>query len=93
MVGSPLWWRPGPEEEARLRRDWQEHMDVIRRGLADEITARDGEILQIRPKGASAQSTTWGRGPDDNLVLTRPRAFYLRRSFTQALLARHFALA
>ena len=92
MIGSPLRWRPTSAEEAMLRRDWQEHMDVIRRGLADAITAHDGQVLQIRPKGASAESQTWGRDSEDNLVLTRPRAFYLRRSFTEAMLARHFAL-
>lgn len=91
LVGSPLLWSPSPEEERLLSEDWREHLDVIRRGRVDEITARDGHVLQIRPKGANADSTTWTVGPDGNAVLTQPRAFYLRTSFTASILARNYA--
>lgn len=91
LVGSPLLWSPTTEEEQLLARDWREHLDVIRRGHVDEITACDGRALQIRPKGATAESTTWSVDGDGNAVLTQPRAFYLRTWFTSSLLERHFA--
>ena len=93
MVGSALLWSPSPEEQKILVSDWREHMDVIRRGYVDEITARDGEALQIRPKGATADSRTWSVGPDGESMLTLPRGFYLRSSFTASILEDHFAIA
>ena len=92
MVGSPLLWSPTPHQEHLLVTDWRDHLDVIRRGYVDSITARDGQVLQIRPKGASADSRTWSVGPDGQSILTNPRAFYLRATFTGAILKRHFAL-
>ncbi len=91
VVGSPLLWSPTPQEEALLAQDWREHLDVIRRGGVDTITAHDGRALQIRPKGANAHSTTWSVDGAGNAVLTQPRAFYLRTWFTASLLARNFA--
>lgn len=92
LIGSPLLWSPSAEQEQRLADDWREHLDVIRRGRVDDITAHDGRVLQIRPKGATSESTTWGVGPGGTSMLTQPRAFYLRTSFTASILERHFAL-
>lgn len=91
LVGSPLLWSPTPEEERLLAGDWRDHLQVIRHGGVDDITAHDGRALQIRPKGATADSTTWSVDGDGNAVLTQPRAFYLRTSFTADLLERHYA--
>lgn len=92
LIGSPLMWSPSTARRDQLARDWKAHMDVIRRGRVDEITAADGQVLQIRPKGASADSRTWTVGPGGGSVLTLPRGFYLRRSFTAAILRDHFAI-
>ncbi len=90
LLGTALLWIPTPDEEATLERDWRGHMEVIRQGLIDNITAHDGEALQIRPKGATADSRTWTVDARGEALLTQPRAFYLRARFTQAILARHF---
>lgn len=92
LIGTPLLWSPSLREEALLRRDWEGHMEVIRQGYADSITAHDGQILQIRPKGARSSSRTWGVGPGGDAIMTAPRAFYLRASFTGAILREHFAM-
>ncbi len=92
MIGSPLLWTPTPAQASLLARDWCDHLDVIRRGYVDHITAHDGEALQLRPKGASAQSRTWSVGPDGQSILTLPRAFYLRTSFTRQILRANFAI-
>ncbi len=92
MIGTPLLWSPSPSEEESLARDWNSHMAVIRQGYVEHITAHDGEVLQIRPKGANAQSRTWSIDADGEAILTAPRAFYLRTSFTGAILRRNFAL-
>lgn len=91
-VGSPLLWSPNEEEEHQLRRDWEELMDMIVLGQVERITARHGEVLQIRPKAANSKALTEGIGRQGQPVMTLPRGFYLKKNFTAALLARHFLL-
>lgn len=91
-VGSPLLWTPSPEEERQLQCDWEELMDLIVLGHVREITARHGEVLQLRPKAANSKVMTDAIGPDGQLIQTQPRGFYLKKNFTAALLARYFQL-
>lgn len=89
-VGSPLLWSPDPEEEEQLRQDFEELMDLIVLGHVERITARHGEVLQLRPKAANSRVLTEAVGMDGSSILTLPRGFYLKKNFTAALLARHF---
>ncbi|AXC98788.1 DNA mismatch repair endonuclease MutH [Salmonella enterica] len=91
-VGSPLLWSPSEEEDRQLRLDWEELMDMIVLGQVERITARHGEVLQLRPKAANARALTEAIGARGEPILTLPRGFYLKKNFTQALLARHFLL-
>jgi len=91
-VGSPLLWSPSVEEEEQLRRDWEELMDLIVLGQVERITARHGEVLQLRPKAANSKALTEAIGIHGEPILTLPRGFYLKKNFTAALLARHFLL-
>ncbi|BDH44742.1 DNA mismatch repair protein MutH [Salmonella enterica subsp. enterica serovar Choleraesuis] len=91
-VGAPLLWRPSEEEELQLKRDWEELMDLIVLGEVESITARYGEVLQLRPKAANSKALTEAIGRDGQPILTLPRGFYLKKPFTAALLARHFLI-
>ncbi|MBU4680663.1 DNA mismatch repair endonuclease MutH [Cedecea davisae] len=91
-VGSPLLWSPSEEEERQLQLDWEELMDLIVLGQVERITARHGEVLQLRPKAANSKALTEAIGADGSPILTLPRGFYLKKNFTAALLARHFSL-
>lgn len=91
-VGAPLLWSPDASEEQRLQRDWEELMDMIVLGQVEQITARHGEVLQIRPKAANSKALTEGIGRDGQPIMTLPRGFYLKKTFTAPLLARHFLL-
>lgn len=91
-VGMPLLWSPDPEQARGLRADWEELMDMVCMGQLEAITARHGTWLQIRPKAANARALTFGVGPSGEQVLTLPRGFYLRTSFTAAVLRQHFVL-
>lgn len=91
-VGSPLLWSPSPAEEQQLRLDWEELMDLIVLGQVERITARHGEVLQLRPKAANSKALTEAIGMHGEPILTLPRGFYLKKNFTAALLARHFLL-
>lgn len=91
-VGTPLLWQPDEEEERQLREDWEELMDMIVLGQVERITARHGAWLQLRPKAANSKALTEATGEYGDPILTLPRGFYLKKTFTGRLLARHFLL-
>ena len=78
-VGAPLLWSPNDEEERLLSRDWEELMDMIVLGQVERITARHGEVLQLRPKAANSKALTEAVGAQGEPILTLPRGFYLKR--------------
>ena len=51
-----------------------------------EIDASMGEYLQVRPKAANGKSLCYGFDEVGNKILTLPRGFYLRSSFTMTVL-------
>ncbi|SEP67724.1 DNA mismatch repair endonuclease MutH [Basfia succiniciproducens] len=85
-IGSPILWQPDPQQEARLRQDWEELMDYIVLGKVHEITAKIGEVLQLRPKGANSRAKTKGIGQNGEIIETLPLGFYLRKEFTAQIL-------
>ena len=91
-LGWPLLWSPSPEERAALEADWRELMDMVCLGELERITAHHGTCLQIRPKAADSRARRWGVGESGERVRTLPRGFYLRPSFTRAILEKHYAL-
>ena len=50
-IGTPILWKPTAEQERQLKQDWEELMDLIVLGKLEQITARIGEVMQLRPKG------------------------------------------
>ncbi len=92
IIGWPLLWSPSAEEASALEADWQELMDMVCLGELESISAHHGTCLQIRPKAADSRARRWGIGESGEHVRTLPRGFYLRTSFTRAILQRHYAL-
>lgn len=92
VIGWPLLWSPTPEEASALAADWRELMDMVCLGELEHITAHHGTCLQIRPKAADSRARRWGIGESGERVRTLPRGFYLRPSFTRAILRAHYAL-
>lgn len=86
-IGRGYLWSPTVEQEAILATDWQELTILITTGRLEEISASQGEYLQVRPKAANAKSLCYGFDQEGNKILTLPRGFYLRRSFTKTLIA------
>lgn len=87
-IGQGLLWRAPAAVLQLLQDDWEEHMERISMGQFEAITAHQGEVLQIRPKGANAKVLCDAIGPDGKIVKTMPRGFYLRPGFTQELFNR-----
>ncbi|BAJ00892.1 DNA mismatch repair endonuclease MutH [Shewanella violacea] len=90
QIGTPILWSPTPDELALLKQDWEEIMEFIAMGQVQQLTARHGEVLQLRPKGANSRSVTQSIGQDGSKILTNPRGFYLKIPFTQSILKRFF---
>ncbi|MBT1444487.1 DNA mismatch repair endonuclease MutH [Shewanella sp. JM162201] len=91
-IGSPILWQPDEAELALLRQDWEEILEFIALGKVSSLTARHGEVLQLRPKAANAAAKTECILEDGSVGLTNPRGFYLKIPFTHAILRRAFAL-
>ncbi|MDG3088958.1 DNA mismatch repair endonuclease MutH [Vibrio hannami] len=89
-VGSPLLWSPNEEEERQLQQDWEELMEMIVLGQVEQINARHGEVLQLRPKAANSRVLTDAYGASGKPIKTLPRGFYLRTQFTGQILEKYF---
>lgn len=90
-VGSPLIWSPSAEEEAQLKADWEELMEFIVLGSVAQISAKHGEVLQLRPKAANGRVLTEAYGANGKPIRTLPRGFYLRTQFTANILQNYYA--
>lgn len=85
-IGAPILWKPTAEQERQLKQDWEELMDLIVLGKLEQITARIGEVMQLRPKGANSRAVTKGIGKNGEIIDTLPLGFYLRKEFTANIL-------
>jgi len=88
LIGQGVLWRPDADEEAVLRADWEELSGLLKLGEHWQVDARRGTALQLRPKAAHSGTLTWTLGDEGDWVREGPRGFYLRPSFTAALLAK-----
>lgn len=89
-VGYPVLWKPSIKEEQQLQQDWEELMDLIVLGKVESITARHGEVLQLRPKAANSRALTEAYGDNGQPIKTLPRGFYLKTHFTHSILTSFF---
>jgi DNA mismatch repair protein MutH len=89
-VAMPILWKPSPEQDYALEQDWQELQDMICLGQVEEITAKIGQVMQLRPKAADGKALTSAIGRDGQLIQTRPRGYYLRKNFTRDIIHQYF---
>ena len=85
-IGNAWLWQPSEEQEVVLKSDWEELMDRIVLGEQSEITAKEGEYLQIRPKAANSKVVVNGISASGLNEKINPKGFYLRTAFTQKIL-------
>ena len=91
-IGTALLWSPSVEEENCLRQDWEELMELICLGRWEELSARHGHYLQIRPKAAHSRILTQSHDSEGQPCQILPRGFYLRTCFTRRILQNHYAV-
>lgn len=85
-IGRVVLWSPSPDDEASLRGDFDELIGRIAIGGIEGLSARDGEVLQIRPKAADGTRRATALGPEGERIPSVPLGFYLRARFTERLL-------
>lgn len=85
-IGAAVLWSPDPGERAALQRDWERVAALIADGEVDGITAHLGDVLQVRPKAAHSKVRRRAPSEDGAIGWSLPRGFYLRTSFTHAIL-------
>lgn len=90
-IGTAFLWQLTTEQELALRQDWEEIIDRIALGEVEEITARIGQYLQLRPKAANAKALTEAYGKKGEPIMTLPRGFYLKKEFTRSILEKIFS--
>lgn len=86
-IGRAQLWSPTPEQDAVLRTDFEDALGAIALGHVEALTAHTGRWLQVRPKARDGAARTVSWTPDGERIPTVPRGFYLRASFTAAILA------
>lgn len=85
-IGRGVIWSPSAVEEAVFEKDWSEFVFMMSTGRLAEINASMGDYLQVRPKAANSKSLCYGVDDTGAKVLTMPRGFYLRSSFTKNII-------
>jgi DNA mismatch repair protein MutH len=86
-IGTGMLRRLTAEQDAILKQDWEEHMELINTGRIHEISAHHGTYLQVRPKAADRTALRDTTNEVGEKVQTLPRGFYLRTRFTAQILA------
>lgn len=92
VVGNGFLWSADPQQAFLLASDWNEIMEKVALGKIQTISARDGQVLQLRPKAANGRCLTDAFGEDGALIKVRPRGFYLKKHFTQSIINQQFDL-
>lgn len=88
VLGPALLWEPSTSDRAQLRADYDDIMGLVGMGRIEEVSARLGRFLQLRPKARDGSARTLAFGREGERIATVPRGFYLRATFTGGLLAR-----
>lgn len=90
VVGTGFLWQPNLSQQQALQQDWEELMEQITLGGIADIAGAHGKVLQLRPKAANSKALTEAVGEQGEPILTLPRGFYLKASFTAELLQQAF---
>ncbi|MDC2891169.1 DNA mismatch repair endonuclease MutH [Psychrosphaera algicola] len=75
QIAMPFLWQMTPEQEQILKTDWGELTDLIVLGKHDEITAKLGEALQLRPKAADSSVRSAGSTEKATQRMRRQKGF------------------
>jgi DNA mismatch repair protein MutH len=84
-IGRAFLWQMTAAQEATLREDYRLLAERVAQGQLENLDARWGNVLQIRPKAAHSRIRVRAHDAEGAPLAILPRAFYLRARFTGAL--------
>lgn len=90
-IGQALLWRPSPADDAGFAEDWSTFGRAASGGV-EQLDARLGQRLQLRPKARDGRARTAATLADGSSVSARPLGFYFRRAFTEALFSKAYTV-
>ena len=85
-IGAPILWSPTAEQYIILAQDWCELTEMLTLGYYDNISAKFGTYLQLRPKAAHSRILRNHINLEGQLQKIIPRGFYLRTILTNQIL-------
>jgi DNA mismatch repair protein MutH len=88
--GTPFLWQPCNKQLEILKQDWEELMELLQLGGIENLSAKHGTYLQIRPKAANSKVLINSLNNVGNPIKTVPKGFYLRTIFTKLILQKQF---
>ncbi|GAA4359633.1 hypothetical protein GCM10023151_10680 [Kangiella marina] len=91
QIATPFLWQPTFEQEQTLKKDFEDVLDQVSMGNVEQVDARLGEILQVRPKAANSKALTDAIGTDGSTIKTLRKSFYLRPQFAKQCLQQQFS--
>jgi DNA mismatch repair protein MutH len=86
IIGKAIFWKLDAETESILKKDWENLSEKLRLGQFNDLSAKLGEYLQLRPKAPNNQERIKVLTAELEEAWIVPKGFYLRRSFTTLLL-------
>lgn len=89
-IGTPFLWHPNTTQMAILKQDWEELMEILQLGGIENLSAKHGTYLQLRPKAANSSVLVESLNDEGFVVKTVPKGFYLRTIFTKLILLEQF---
>ncbi|HXK00556.1 MAG TPA: DNA mismatch repair endonuclease MutH [Buchnera sp. (in: enterobacteria)] len=89
LIGKPFLWTPNSMQENLIRSDWEELMDLIILGGIEDITGKNGTVLQVLKRSSNCSYLTHAIGKHGEVIFTVPRYFYLKKTFTFTILKHH----
>ena len=83
--GRAVIWQPCDGQLQLLRNDWEDLMGAIGSGRGGNLSAREGRLIQVRPKASDASVRTLIPGPA-GVQMSLPLGFYMRAHVTHQIL-------
>ena len=84
--GRAVVWQPSADEWQLLQHDWEDLMGAIGSGRGGNVSAREGQIIQLRPKASDASVRTLVPGAQ-GVQMSLPLGFYMRAHITHRILS------
>ena len=86
IIYTRFLWKPSIKQARILQEDWIELTELLQLGYVEQLSAKYGYYLHIRPKAANSRSLVNSINIYGEPIKTVPKGFYLRTTCTKEIL-------